>query len=275
MEGQPGWDLLSRMSEKFAQRTLLVKQFKSIFSGFDILPKRLKQARSLPLVSVSFSRRDVPVSLFFFRRNCFEKEEPEKLYSKAATTPDSLHSTRITVFRGFQTWKSWIWSILKYFQTWKARIWSISKYSQTWKSTIWSILKLQMWGICQQTENLHRKIHISTNAAILHSWIILSFFVTMRNVEKFTLFHSRATPFLCRNKQPKNNFWQGIAFRFTSAEILGFWRSNIPPPWTYSPFIHFEKYSPLDLSTFDFLVQLWNPVNLSPMLHPLTFHCTY
>ena len=156
-------------------KNLMVKQFKSIFSGFDILPKRLKQARSLPLVSVSFSRRDVPVSLFFFRRNCFEKEEPEKLYSKAATTPDSLHSTRITVFRGFQTWKSWIWSILKYFQTWEARIWSISKYSQTWKSTIWSILKLQMWGICQQTENLHRKIHISTNAAILHSWIILFF----------------------------------------------------------------------------------------------------
>ena len=86
MEGQPGWDLLSRMSEKFAQRTLLVKQFKSIFSGFDILPKRLKQARSLPLVSVSFSRRDVPVSLFFLEETVLKKRS-----RKNCTVRPQLH----------------------------------------------------------------------------------------------------------------------------------------------------------------------------------------
>jgi len=101
--GRPAWVRpFGKDVRNICPKNLMVKQFKSIFSDFDILPKRLKQARSLPLVSVS-SPEETSLSPFFFRRNCFEKEEPEKLYSKAATTPDSLHSTRITVFRGFQT----------------------------------------------------------------------------------------------------------------------------------------------------------------------------
>jgi len=86
--GRPAWVRpFGKDVRNICPKNLMVKQFKSIFSGFDILPKRLKQARSLPLVSVSFSRRDVPVSLFFF----LEETVLKKRSRKNCTVRPQLH----------------------------------------------------------------------------------------------------------------------------------------------------------------------------------------
>jgi len=96
------------------------RQFKSIFSDFDILVKNVASAATVASLFCFFVWRDILV--FFFRRNLFLNER--KLYSNAeklATLSlerrricaDSLH-TRITVFRGFQR-EYWSRKELKYF----------------------------------------------------------------------------------------------------------------------------------------------------------------
>jgi len=222
------------------------------------LPKMLQVLLPLPLFFVSLFKETSWVSFFKgkdFLKNC--TVTPKKLATLSRAPPhtaDSLH-TRITVFRGFQR-EYWSRKELKYF---RRAAHCGGREKKMWARLFFSSVRLKMFT-ARFTQFKH------SAAAILHSLIIL-FIVKNRNVEPFTQFHSSVQ--LLLKEAAQKNLWQEPAFHFFLLKIL-FKDFSLKHP---SSTTHLLRHS---LYFLDFLAQcLWNAVNHSPMLHPLTFHCTY